>query len=116
MIYDQKYSAVRKVIFDCIFFFMIIILFVSGSFSVWSGSRSGALEIWDKFFSIVIGLLALLLAFSIIYKVAGLRNSRGDWRIRLDFRSIRLDTPDDEEVEAFEYEFKKITKFSREAY
>jgi hypothetical protein len=73
-------------------------------------------EVVKLFLSGVFFLGAMLILYGVIYQIRRISNFRGDWRIELDGDSIRLETPDNEEVEPFELDSKKIRKLSREAY
>ena len=117
MLYQEKHSAIRKIISDSIFNLLLVVLFLSGSIMIWNGDTAGKPpELVRIFLSIVFFLGALLFTYFFTHKISGLKNIRSDWKIQLGSEYIKLVTPDDEEVEPFEYDRKIIKKLSREAY
>ncbi|WP_163131956.1 hypothetical protein [Agarivorans sp. Alg241-V36] len=115
--YQERHSSIRKVISDCALLALIFVLLLSGSFMIINGDTAGKPpEMVKLFISGVFFLGAMLILYGLIYQVRRIRNFRGDWRIELKRDSIRLETPDNEEVEPFEIDPKKIRKLSREAY
>ena len=116
MMYQERHSAIRKIISDSVFLFLFFVLLLSSSFMIWNGDTEGKPpEIVRIFLSIVFFLGALLFLYSLIHQITRAKRIRSNWLIELGSEFIRLGTPDDE-VEPFEYEHKKIKKLSREAY
>lgn len=117
MMYQERYSAIRKIISDSIFLLLLFVLVLSGSIMTWNGDTIGKPpEMVRIFLSIAFFLFALLLLYFFIQKITGIKKNRSNWIIELDSEFVRLVTPDDEEVEPFEYEHTKINKLSCEAY
>lgn len=117
MMYQENHSAIRKIVSDCALLLLIFVLLLSGSFMVFNGDTSGKPPaIIRMFLSGMLFLVAMLILYGLFHQIVKIKNFRGDWRVVLDNDLVRLETPDDEEVEPFEYDYKKIKKLSREAY
>ena len=115
--YQESHSSIRKAISDCALLALVFVLLLSGSFMIFNGDTAGKPpEVVKLFLSGVFFLGAMLILYGVIYQIRRISNFRGDWCIELDGDSIRLETPDNEEVEPFELNSKKIMKLSREAY
>ncbi|WP_444923335.1 hypothetical protein ACJJH9_15715 [Microbulbifer sp. DLAB2-AF] len=117
MVYENKHSALRKLFTDSIFLLMLVVLTAAGSISVWGRNTNGdAQELAYIFISVVCGLASLLFIFLFLYQISRVLGVTGNWRVEVNSSSIKLETPDDKEVEPFEYQLRNIKKFAREAY
>lgn len=117
MMYQESHSAIRKIVSDCALLLLIFVLLLSGSFMIFNGDTSGKPpEVIRLFLSGVFFLGAMLILYGFFHQIIRIKKFRGDWRVVLNNDFVRLETPDDEEVEPFEYDCKKIKKLSREAY
>lgn len=115
--YQENYSAIRKALTDCTFLILIFILTFSGSFMIFNGDTAGKPpDAIRLFLTTVFFIVSMLILYSFFHQIKRIFNFRGDWKITIDDNVIKLETPDNEEVEPFEYKCKEIKKFSREAY
>ncbi len=115
--YQESYSAIKKALNDVAILILIFILTFSGSLMIYNGDTAGnPPEVIRLFLASAFFLVSMLNLYGIFHQIKRMFNFRGDWKIIIDENILKLETPDDEDVESFEYNCNEIKKMSREAY
>ena len=115
--YQESYSAIKKIISDCALLILIVGLLFSSSLMVLNGDiAEDTPKAVKLLLSGVCFLVSLLILYSVFYKIGRIKKLTCDWRIELNKSFIQLQTPDIEAVAPFKYHYNEIKKISREAF